>query len=585
MLRLVFLFCATLLLWLGAASAHARTNAIEVAPKCHLFTGDSATLDGALKSPSNWDCSAEGWDSRLPIAWLSFDMRGFTKTEPAFDFRAHMAKLRSVTLTAIDADGERRSIVHQPEDLSYTETGPFYTVTLPEIRDDTVQLIARIDRAHNILSLSGSRVSSDETMQVWSTGSVALTALVMGLLIVALVLDLAAYMILRQRFALMHACIIVGMLGFLAVSSGLVSLVSDARTDRLWVFGTLCCVFSVASSSVFARDLIEKGMLPLQLRKALLVSAVWSFTVSGFFGLQLHATHAFDNSAYFISFLPVIAIYAISVFQALIRGSIAARYLAFGWAAVILAVVERIARGMGLYVGPSELDQLLHLAVGIEVLIVALGVGHRFLQIKRERDQALQAADVMEQLVLQDPLTGVMNRRGLEPEFDHLLEQGFTIWALIDLDNFKSVNDEFGHQIGDEVLKATALALCPDENTLVVRIGGEEFILLLRGANAVERAERRRRAITNRVMTAVPVLDRPVTASMGIVDIENVAKEVNIDFTIVYSRVDQLLYRAKEQGRNCYTHERLSLFDPEPAGEAGAMELGYDYRPAANLRG
>src|SRR5690606_5083767 len=101
---------------------------------------------------------------------------------------------------------------------------------------------------------------------------------------------------------------------------------------------------------------------------------------------------------------------------------------------------------------------------------------------------------------------------------EELYAAGFHAMAVIDVDHFKAINDTHGHATGDEVLRAVADALAPDEETVAVRIGGEEFMLLMGGKDVAGRAERGRQAIPARVASRVPGLDRMVTASMGLVE-------------------------------------------------------------------
>ncbi|MBO0749284.1 MAG: GGDEF domain-containing protein, partial [Porphyrobacter sp.] len=126
---------------------------------------------------------------------------------------------------------------------------------------------------------------------------------------------------------------------------------------------------------------------------------------------------------------------------------------------------------------------------------------------------------------------------------------------------FKAVNDRHGHGIGDEVLRVVAAALEPDDDTLVLRMGGEEFLLLLRGRDAIQRAEQRRQAIAARIASQVPGLERVVTASMGLIEVPRNAMP-NATFAQLYERADQLLYEAKQAGRNRTMSERLKLFVP-----------------------
>jgi diguanylate cyclase (GGDEF)-like protein len=131
--------------------------------------------------------------------------------------------------------------------------------------------------------------------------------------------------------------------------------------------------------------------------------------------------------------------------------------------------------------------------------------------------------------------------------------------AVIDLDHFKAINDTHGHATGDAVLCEVAAALAPDDNTLAVRYGGEEFILLLRGRDAAGRAERRRAAIPARVANAIPGLAQIVTASMGLVEqAPQVAR--TRDFAALFAHCDRLLYEAKHNGRNRTMSERLQAF-------------------------
>src|SRR5690606_19851649 len=111
-----------------------------------------------------------------------------------------------------------------------------------------------------------------------------------------------------------------------------------------------------------------------------------------------------------------------------------------------------------------------------EVLFTMLGMADRFVTMKRERDRARTAADLLEHLSETDPLTGLLNRRAIEQQFERLRTEGFTTLAVIDLDHFKTINDANGHAVGDAVLKAVAEALQAGPNIRAYRLGGEEFV-------------------------------------------------------------------------------------------------------------
>jgi diguanylate cyclase (GGDEF)-like protein len=117
---------------------------------------------------------------------------------------------------------------------------------------------------------------------------------------------------------------------------------------------------------------------------------------------------------------------------------------------------------------------------------------------------------------------------------------------LCDLDSFKSINDRYGHDRGDAVLRETAGALraCLREGEAVYRIGGEEFLVLLPGCDldgAVPVAERIREAIE-----AAQPGGLPVTASVGAA----AARGRTISFDTLFQTADRALYEAKRSGRN-----------------------------------
>jgi diguanylate cyclase len=152
-----------------------------------------------------------------------------------------------------------------------------------------------------------------------------------------------------------------------------------------------------------------------------------------------------------------------------------------------------------------------------------------------------------------DPLTDLPNRRAFEEAYAAQVASGEKVCiAVCDVDHFKSVNDRFGHAVGDRVLKAIADALthaCAGQ--LVARYGGEEFAVLFAG---IEIDAARVTLDTARASVAAKRYrlresDAPlgeVTFSAGLT---RVAGEDN--YQGAFQRADQLLYAAKEAGRNC----------------------------------
>jgi diguanylate cyclase (GGDEF)-like protein len=176
---------------------------------------------------------------------------------------------------------------------------------------------------------------------------------------------------------------------------------------------------------------------------------------------------------------------------------------------------------------------ILLVAAGLLVLINAFQM-----VILRDRSAALS-----------DPLTGLPNRRALREAFEHLTSKNVTGTqgiAIIDVDHFKAVNDNWGHDAGDEVLKAVASCLDDNRpsNATIFRLGGEEFVLLVPQSDAdlvYLACEKLRLSVSQLAFRDIG----GVTISIGATTI---AKQE--DMSVVLRRADRALYAAKAAGRD-----------------------------------
>ena len=161
--------------------------------------------------------------------------------------------------------------------------------------------------------------------------------------------------------------------------------------------------------------------------------------------------------------------------------------------------------------------------------------------------------DRMKQLAYVDGLTGIHNRRYFEMRVVEELDragrfQGRMSIIMIDIDNFKRLNDEFGHLLGDEVLRSVSTLMKQQlrKVDVVCRYGGEEFAIVVpetSGENALRVAEKLRRQVENHHFPGVP---RKVTISSGVADYPT----HGITRDEVVAAADAALYQAKQAGRN-----------------------------------
>lgn len=158
---------------------------------------------------------------------------------------------------------------------------------------------------------------------------------------------------------------------------------------------------------------------------------------------------------------------------------------------------------------------------------------------------------LLQQQAITDPLTGLMNRSLLQTSIEQAIHQYNRVespmaLAMIDVDHFKSINDEFGHAVGDDVLKKLGKFLSVQfrGSDMVFRIGGEEILVLIQNvehANAVVVAEKLRTDIEN-----LSLIDaKSVTVSIGISVFNK-----GLNWSQWIKECDDNLYKAKTNGRN-----------------------------------
>ncbi|MFN4020794.1 MAG: diguanylate cyclase domain-containing protein [Erythrobacter sp.] len=571
---MIRLWLAAVLLAAGlaapVAAGHHRGHVTTA--RCHAATPAERSA-AAMIDRAAWNCTGRDWRADLPAAWLRFEADSWQANQPPRHFFTRTARHAAITLYALDADGALRARRFTESEGRPFAAGPVFRLPLPEITADTRAVLVRIDAPHSIPLLTEAGIAPDPEDANRSLEEMMLLALVLGMLMLPLMFDVSFYLVLRERFVLYHATMVVAMMGYVLFAGGLISVVASLPVAFLAIMAPLCWAIGCGAALLFLSDFLERGALSRGMRRLTFGTGCWTIAVPGFFALQLHATQAFDDTGYFLTITPAAVVVSAALIHAIARGSRSARFVAVAWFPLILASIERLLRGIGLYAGPADLDMMMFVATGIEVMVISLAIADRFLAIRRERDAALTEARMLEQISTRDALTGLMNRRAIEARFDELLAQGFDTFALVDLDRFKAINDLHGHQVGDAALIACANALrsASDRDTIAVRLGGEEFVVLLRGLRTLERAEALRQAIPMRIAKDVPGLNLPVTASMGVIVLER-ALRPTMSFTEFYARADALLYEAKASGRNRLAYQRMTVFSQPPGSRARERE-------------
>jgi diguanylate cyclase (GGDEF)-like protein len=200
--------------------------------------------------------------------------------------------------------------------------------------------------------------------------------------------------------------------------------------------------------------------------------------------------------------------------------------------------------------GSEVFDSVWMTVLSFEALLFTIAIAFILLAMAKERTEHRHKT-----AALIDPLTGIANRRAFLQDGEAQLKRQSadprpTVVMLLDLDNFKSINDRFGHAVGDRALQifAQAAASCMRRLDLFGRLGGEEFAAIL-----FDTTHERALAIGEQIRTSFAdatrdVDGRPVaaTVSIGIV----ISQDAVPDLAALLAQADHALYRAKDNGRN-----------------------------------
>ncbi len=184
-------------------------------------------------------------------------------------------------------------------------------------------------------------------------------------------------------------------------------------------------------------------------------------------------------------------------------------------------------------------------------------------ELKRARSSLAKANTELKRQSSLDPLTGLLNRRAVTPIIEQAIAECWryqtpSVLMLIDLDDFKTVNDRYGHNVGDSVLKSYSQLLFATsrQTDSFARWGGEEFLILAKNST-LEDAHAYIKLLRQRTSFTQLIEGHEITFSAGLVEIKpGIKMEQSID------QADKAMYQAKASGKNCtvvYKNEAFNL--------------------------
>ena len=245
----------------------------------------------------------------------------------------------------------------------------------------------------------------------------------------------------------------------------------------------------------------------------------------------------------------------------------------------------------------KDLHQRVATFVGISIAVGLAALGLAYLLVTRIRREMDASEQQLDELAYVDPVTRLPNRHAANAQVKRMIDrvgkgsEGFAL-MLLDLDNFKIVNDTLGHPIGDELLKALAVRLTEQlpRGDMTFRYGGDEFLILSEGYRAPEH-------LRLLGQFALLTLDMPLTVGphelqvRGCVGVAQFPRDAS-DASSLVRAADTAMYRAKSLGKNTcavfeadmdHTAKRRLRIDGELRRAVARDELHLQYQPIVDL--
>jgi len=213
---------------------------------------------------------------------------------------------------------------------------------------------------------------------------------------------------------------------------------------------------------------------------------------------------------------------------------------------------------MGLKVLPVHFLTINAMSIGmaIESVLLSMALADRFKQVETERKLLESKQAQYRELSMTDALTGLYNKRYLQAELSRAVEKTLQSGEplsliFLDIDDFKKINDRFGHAVGDDILISLAHSMrsCTRESDMACRLGGDELVIFMPGISkdkAFHVAERIRVHFETESMRIIDGQSINATISLGIVDLQR-----NESAESLIERADSAMYAAKQRGKNC----------------------------------
>jgi diguanylate cyclase (GGDEF)-like protein len=559
--HLIRLFALILFVWFGAlssvASAAPADGDLPLTQACFIIGVPDADPNQLIQSNRRFDCNRGDREVGGDTIWVRYDLKPHAiegATGWAYDHKLTQARDEQVWI--LFADGRIRKSPTAREASRRILGGPTQRFDFVREPGQIVALLARIDGLENRRGPVPRASLTSEARGVSNRANINLGyGLIAGIMFGIFFYNLTLFAALRYRMLAAYCGLIAATMFYGAVWSNFILwFVPGMSTATQFGWTALSISMCFLASAVYLESFVEPGMTSRRIAKAIyaLSGLTVVFSIMRIFYFS-DAWHVYDTMTY-LAYLAVIVLIEINCIIAWRRGSTAVKLLFIAWAVPVAVIVLRIFWGLGSITSESAwFDASPFISLTFEAILSSIGLSWRLRQLRSERDHAEDRATWFRELATVDPLTGLLNRRAFLESA--IVEGANRSLLIIDIDHFKMINDGWGHDYGDGVLRRVALALrdvVPDD-AIIGRLGGEEFAVVCGPGAAQTLGQQIRLAVS----LAASWPERHVTVSIGAA--QGLLSD-EADWRSLYVLADKALYASKNNGRDrvTFSHE-LSL--------------------------
>ncbi|SDT87789.1 diguanylate cyclase (GGDEF) domain-containing protein [Halopseudomonas salegens] len=543
-------------------------------------------LDDVHRSEVTWQAASNRSDLNFSYSedavWLRLSLKSTTSRDQIWFVHFPYSSLNRIELHGLGPQPELSGDSVPLSDRQFAHRDPSFVISLAAGEQKTLYFKAT---SGGSLTLT-SQIWSPQAFAGYSVSSMAVITLYLGMLLAMAIYNLLLFSVLREKTYLCYVAFVVvfgvGALSFTGIGSRFIWPELGAYGSRILPL-SLC--LSGLLGTLFIRSFLQiKQHLPQWYTPLGVI--VWLCLAFSLLSLVAPIRVSIQGmSVLAIITAPLVLACIVQAARVRVPG---ARIVLLAWSLMIAGMVLLALRNFGLLPSNFVTTYAMHVGSALEMLLLSFALAARFNTLKEQREKAQQSAlnaqselvttlqeherqleekvaertaelaavnARLERMAMQDPLTNLANRAALEQHIGEAMRRSqrrseYLAVMLVDLDGFKQINDQLGHETGDAVLRCIAERMqeTARESDFVARLGGDEFVLVAESILDRHQAAALAERFLDELSLPIELAGQSIAvgASIGI----TLTRSADPDMPSLLRQADNAMYKRKRSGRH-----------------------------------